>query len=1141
MKRYLSILLWGVLVCGNAPGQTSKIDSLHQAFKIAQTDSAKAQVLGNISWEYLNTRSNPEVAEKYIDSLFSFSQNTNNQRQIATANYQYGVLERQKGNYDKAETYLNIFLEYHRSINNKPQIANGLYQKAIIFDNQGKFDKSAEIYYSILKIYNELEEPYSIATIQNALGDLFKKNKKLKGAMDNYNAALKTFTALNAKGDMASAYYNIGGVHMMKKEYDKALNYYNEALSLDREINSLWGMAYDYEAIGEVYSLQEYHGDALAVHSRALEIREQLQQKMELAESHTHVGTDYLKLKNYQKALFHLEKAVVLAESIGAKSSAQFAYQKLSEVYKAMGDYKKALALKEKYISVKDSLYNETKSKQIQELQIRFDSEKKQDAIIALQKDAEITELKLKRQATIRNIIIGIALTTIILSFALFNRFKYKQRVQQEAEEKKRQIEEERQRTEIEKQRVEELQKIDKLKDEFLANTSHELRTPLNGIIGLSESLKDGVAGKLSPEAHENLDMISTSGKRLSHLVNDILDFSKLKNKDLLLSLRPVDLHASVDVVLKLSETLIAEKNLMFVNLIPETIPLVEADENRVQQILHNLIGNAIKFTEKGHVHINAEEKNGMLNISITDTGIGIAKDNLENIFKSFEQGDGSTEREYGGTGLGLSVSKQLIELHNGKLRVQSQVGKGSTFTFTLPISDAKRTGIATSKDKSLESISRLQEDLGKSKVIFEKPQAEVIQGKRILIVDDDPINRRVLENHLTVAGYGVTTVSTGQEALAYLNQDQEFELVLLDVMMPGMSGYEVCQAVRKKHLTSELPIVLLTAKNRVSDLVTGFSVGANDYLTKPISKNELLSRIKTHVNLNGIHKAASRFVPTEFIKSVGRDAITDVLLGDYVEKDVSVLFTDIREYTTLAESMTPQQNFKFVNAYVSKMGPEIQRNKGFVNQYLGDGIMALFPHEARHGLQAAIDMQKALLEYNKRRISEGYRPIAVGMGLHTGPLVMGIIGDVIRNDTAIIADTVNTASRMEGVTKHYGANIIISENSLQTIENQDDFHFRFLGKVKAKGKDKVIGIYECFDGDSKDSITLKIKTLKEFEKGLTFFLAHEFPKASAAFDKVLTKNPDDHVAKYFVTKSAELTISGIAKDGDIINTMKMK
>jgi hypothetical protein len=162
-------------------------------------------------------------------------------------------------------------------------------------------------------------------------------------------------------------------------------------------------------------------------------------------------------------------------------------------------------------------------------------------------------------------------------------------------------------------------------------------------------------------------------------------------------------------------------------------------------------------------------------------------------------------------------------------------------------------------------------------------------------------------------------------------------------------------------------------------------------------------------------------------------------------------------------------------------------------------------------------------------------------MGLHTGPLVMGIIGDPSRNDTAIIADTVNTASRMEGVTKYYGAHIIISEAGLKTIPDPSKFGFRYLGKVRVKGKDKAVEVYECFDGDEPRVRELKHKTLRDFEKGQKYFFSNSFPKAAAAFDKVLTQNPEDKVARYFVTKSAEFTISGVPDDTDIITILNEK
>ncbi|GAA3568387.1 hypothetical protein GCM10022395_17950 [Snuella lapsa] len=1119
-------------------GQTPAIDSLQQALQKADSDSLRIRILKNISWEYLNNRSNVPMAEIYIDSIYNLSREANIEWGTLLARYQYGVLERQKGNYDEALEHFDAYIKFSEVHNDPIQVANGAYQKAIIYDYRGQYEKSLEIYYRILKVYEEAHDEYSAANILNSLGEILKKSNRIEEALENYNQALKIFIRLDAKADMANCYFNIGATYRLQERYNEALDYLNKALELDTAVNSLWGMAYDYEAIGEVYNLQGNYQDALKVHLKALELREGLHQKRELSAIYTQVGLDYLMLKRYEAAEGSLTKALEFAEDVGAVEELQKAYEGMSKLYAEIKNYKEALEFNKKLAQVKDSLFNKTKSRQIEELQEKFNSEKKEAAIVALEKDAEIKDLKLKRQTLFRNIFIAITITVLVLSFLLFNRYKYKQRVRIELMEKRRLVEEAEQKTAFEKQRVAKLEKIDLLKDQFLANTSHELRTPLNGIIGLSESLKDGAAGTLSPQAIDNLNMIINSGKRLSNLVNDILDFSKLKNKDLVLSLKPVDVYLIANLVLKVSETLAKGKDLRLINAIPKDVPLVEGDENRLQQILYNLIGNAVKFTESGEITVSAKEHDGMLAVAVSDTGIGIPENKFNAIFKSFEQVDGSTERAYGGTGLGLSVSKQLVELHGGTIEVASMVGKGSTFTFTLPISsEAKQGKVVVEEGWHYEPIQNVEDDANKKPLAYKTNDKA---GIKILIVDDEPINRRVLENHLTVAGYDVVEACSGKEALDLLEQE-DFNLILLDIMMPNMSGYEVCERIRTKYLTSELPIVLLTAKNRVSDLVTGFNVGANDYLTKPFAKNELLSRIKTHLNLNGIHKATSKFVPSEFLKSVGREAITDVVLGDHIEKEVTVLFSDVRDYTTLSESMTPEQNFKFVNAYVGRMGPLIQQNKGFVNQYLGDGIMALFPHEAHHALDAAIAMQKTIIAYNERRVKEGFEPISVGIGMHTGALVMGIIGDVHRNDTAIIADTVNTASRMEGITKYYGANIIISEDCLDTIKDREAYHFRYLGKVKVKGKHKVVGIYECFDGDDDIEITLKIKTLKDFEKGMKHFLNKEFPKASAAFDKVLNKNTKDAVAKYFVTKSAEYTISGTPDDWDMVNTMRSK
>ncbi|MEQ8754048.1 MAG: response regulator [Coleofasciculus sp. G1-WW12-02] len=652
------------------------------------------------------------------------------------------------------------------------------------------------------------------------------------------------------------------------------------------------------------------------------------------------------------------------------------------------------------------------------------------------------------------------------------------------------------------------LQRLDQLKDEFLANTSHELRTPLNGIIGIAESLIDGAAGPLSQVQMANLAMVVSSGKRLQSLINDILDFAKLKNHDIELHRKSVDFRQITEVVLTLSRTLIRGKSLELKNEIPEDFPGIDGDENRLQQIMYNLVGNAIKFTESGSVTVSATQKQDRAEVTVADTGIGIAPDNFEDIFKSFEQLDASVSRPYRGTGLGLSITKQLIELHGGTIRVESELGQGSRFIFTLPISSQP---IKPSSEYSTE-ITKMRDysTLSPSEPL---PRVSKTGEFTILVVDDEPINLQVVTNHLSVHNYAIVQATSGMEALAKIERGFKPDLVILDIMMPRMSGYEVCQKIRQRFPANEMPIIMLTAKEQVSDLVEGLNVGANDYLTKPISKHELIARIKTHLYLSKINSAYGRFVPHEFLRFLGYESIVDVRLGDQVQQEMSIMFADIRNFTTLSESMSPQENFNFLNSYLKQVGPIIRKHQGFIDKYIGDAIMALFPATADDGLQAAIEIQQQVTRYNRDREKAGYPAITIGIGLHTGSLMLGTIGEQQRMESTVISDTVNLASRLEDLTKVYGASILISGYTLFCLEDQSQYHYRFIGQVQVKGKKHLVPIFEVFDSEPDFIIKLKEKTKTKFEEGIVSFYQNKIDLAVANFQDIIAINHHDRAA----------------------------
>lgn len=671
----------------------------------------------------------------------------------------------------------------------------------------------------------------------------------------------------------------------------------------------------------------------------------------------------------------------------------------------------------------------------------------------------------------------------------------------------------------VRKEAEQALLRADALKDEFLANTSHELRTPLNGIIGIGQSILDGATGALTDQQRHNLGMIVASGRRLASLVNDLLDFSKLRHEKIELNLRPTDLHALTELVLTISRSLVGKRPVRLFNRIDPHVPLVEVDEDRVQQILFNLVGNAIKFTPAGVVEVSAAVRGDWLDLTVSDTGVGIAAERFQSIFDSFSQGDGSVAREQGGTGLGLAITKQLVEMHGGTVHVESEVGVGSRFSFSVPLSLTTRA-MVTLEDRSAETVSQVLADVDLNRKVAAGAQSSTGSGYRILVVDDEPVNVQAVVNFLTLAKYDVVTAADGQQALDYLSQGNRCDIVLLDVMMPKLSGFEVCRRIRERHTPAELPVILLTAKNRVSDLVSGFEAGANDYLIKPFASDELMARVSVHLELAKINDSYARFVPRQFLEQLGKDRIIDVALGDQVQREMTVLFSDIRDFTRMSEAMTPAETFKFINQYLGAMEPAISGNHGVIDKYIGDAVMALFPNRADDAVRGALEMIRRLDAWNAQRVARGEAPAKIGIGLHTGNLMLGTVGARDRMDTTVISDAVNLASRVESLTKTYRVPLIITAETYQALHEPSAISVRRIDRVLVQGKSQPVVLYEVMDADDRAAVRLKRQSLADFEAGQSCYEERNFPGAIAHLERARARDPSDTVVEVLLERA---------------------
>lgn len=466
------------------------------------------------------------------------------------------------------------------------------------------------------------------------------------------------------------------------------------------------------------------------------------------------------------------------------------------------------------------------------------------------------------------------------------------------------------------------LLQLDRLKDDFLANTSHELKSPLNAIISITDSIIKGVEGPVNHLQAQNLSIVVGSGRRLSNLVNDLLDYSKMKNGDIELHKSSIDVKPMVESVIKVYKFITGGKDITLVNNVQGDIPTVYADRDRLTQILYNLIGNGVKFTERGLVEVSAALYQDKVKICVSDTGIGIAENMQEIIFKSFEQADTSETRRYEGTGLGLSITRNLVELHGGEISVKSSLGEGAAFTFTLPVSHVNPTAVDETHHETQPGKSYELDSEYPIHVRGDLPE-------NILVVDDDYANLQAIINLLKMEKYSITAVNSGQKALDEISKYPDIALVILDIMMPDISGYEVLIKIRERFSLFELPVLMLTAKNRIADIVMSLENGANDFVGKPFEAEELKMRVKTLTKLKTSVKSAKdaeiAFLRSQIkphflynaLNSIAALCIDEPQKAEYLIIQLSEYIRNSFDFKKLDSLVTIEKELELLKAYL--------------------------------------------------------------------------------------------------------------------------------------------------------------------------------------------------------------------------------
>jgi len=394
-----------------------------------------------------------------------------------------------------------------------------------------------------------------------------------------------------------------------------------------------------------------------------------------------------------------------------------------------------------------------------------------------------------------------------------------------------------------------ELRKLDKMKDDFLARVTHELRTPLHGMVGILDAFRMGDFGSMTDRQRYHLGLLEASSKRLVGMVSSILDFNNLKNHPETSEGRPIVLKQVVDFLLPAFYPDLTP-GVALVNRLSDRLPAALGDEVRLEQVLHHVVRNALQHTRTGTISVEAEVKDHLILLSVRDTGTGIPAEKLAQVFTPFHQLEELDTRPTGGLGLGLAISRHLTLQMGGRLDVQSKEGVGTTVLIELPVCPPAKLQyfVAQRLDARFQNTATAAPVL-EAPVPAAPPDPDA-PGPVVLIVDDEPVNRLVLRTFLNRVGYTIVEAGSGPQALECV-QKQAVDLVILDIMMPGMSGYEVCAKMRETFSPARLPILLLTAKNGVQDLLQGYRCGASDFLTKPFQREELQARMELHLNVS--------------------------------------------------------------------------------------------------------------------------------------------------------------------------------------------------------------------------------------------------------------------------------------------------
>ncbi len=853
MKQKLLFIFIYILV--NLAVFSQKTDSTRlyqEKLLTAKEDTNKVNILRRLAWE---TESFDALsAGHYGTEGYKLAQKLGYTKGMMSTALRAGSSYLIQSNFDSSVYYFTASLNAAKEIKDiKGQ--GDAYSGLSWAYSELKQDFAAALKYNLaaLKLGEENNNKVLLANASSGIAISYANAENYTEALKYMRQAIAQFLEIKDSANYANNLGNIAEIYILTNNTAAAIEAYNKAIPILTSQDDLNRLSYIYCNRGTALAKSGQLSQALQSQLTAYSYAKKMGNKIYIISALQEIAKIHGLQKNYPSAIKYLDSAYTISMQLDAIEPQAVISKLLADNYAAVNDYKNAELWLRKLIVIKDSIAAQEKQSQLLSLQTQFEIEGKEKQNQLLKAQNTLKEEEASKQRQLKNIFIIGAALLLLLAVVLVNRYKIKQRAAKELEEKNSIIEKEKQRAE----------KSEQFKSEFLANMSHEIRTPMNAVVGMTNLLLD------EPQSEKNLrylHSIKNASDNLLIVINDVLDLSKMEAGKMQLEKIPFRL---ADIAAGIYDTFYLkaeEKNIKFIIDVDSNIPpFLIGDSARLTQILLNLAGNALKFTEKGSVIIRMKKGSEKAKTSslcsihflIEDTGIGIEKEKLATVFESFTQAHTGETRKYGGTGLGLTISKNLVELYGSQLAVESQPGAGSVFSFAIPFE--------TGTEEQLKEYYTEKEGYS----------ADDLFGIKVLLAEDNEDNQVVAVDTLKklIEDVEIDIVNNGKEAIEKIRQhyaNSYYDLILMDVQMPILDGFETTRQIRNNFSSpiNNIPIIALTASVIRSDLQKCIDAGMNSYIPKPFTKETLIKEIGKVLQRTSAQKKVTENIVTEKIIS---------------------------------------------------------------------------------------------------------------------------------------------------------------------------------------------------------------------------------------------------------------------------------